>query len=70
MKRLDAHISSLDPALQEAPEVFDGVGMNVSMHIFNGMINDSVGILVLEPMVRLQSISEQFGSPVQHVAIP
>lgn len=40
MERFNAHISPLEPTLEQAPEVFNGVGVDVAAHIFNGMIND------------------------------
>lgn len=42
MERLDTHIGALDPALQEAPEVLNAVGMDIPAHVGFGVIDDLV----------------------------
>ncbi len=42
MERLDAHISSSDTALQEAPEVFESVGVNASVNVAFGVVDNLV----------------------------
>jgi hypothetical protein len=46
MKRFDTHIGSLDAALEQAPEVFKAVGMNTSIDIFEGMVDNLVLVLL------------------------
>src|ERR1043166_8526061 len=58
MKRLNAHIGSVQSALQEGPEVFDGVGMYVSIHVLDGVINDGMLIVVVESFVGPQFVRE------------
>ena len=47
MERLDADVGSFQSALEEAPEVFESVGVNLSVNVLFGMVND----LVLEPLM-------------------
>ena len=45
MERLNADVGSVKPALQEAPEVFESVGMDFPLYIGDRVIDDLVGIL-------------------------
>ena len=45
MERLDAEIGSVQTAFQEAPEILHGIGVDVPVHIFHGVIDD--GMLVV-----------------------
>jgi len=47
VKRLDADIGSLQTALDQTPEIFHTVGVNLSVNVFLGMVND----LVLETLL-------------------
>ena len=62
MERFHADISPLDPALEQAPEVFDGVGMHGAPHVFNGMIHDLMGILTPQSSVGHPGIGKQGGT--------
>src|SRR5437899_2720280 len=46
VKLFYAHISSLEPSLEQAPEVFEPVGVNLTVNVLFGMVND----LVLESL--------------------
>ena len=58
MERLNADIGALDPALEQTPEVFHCVGVDVSVHVFDRVINDGVLIIGVEPFVGFQFIAE------------
>ena len=45
MKRFDANIGSVDAALQEAPEVLKAIGVDVTIDVFDGVIDDLMGIV-------------------------
>lgn len=44
VERLDGNIGSPDRALQQRPEVFQPVGMDVPAHIGFGMVDDRVNV--------------------------
>ena len=44
MERLDTHVCSVDTTLQQAPKVFESVGVNASVDVFNGVVNNPVCI--------------------------
>jgi len=46
MELFHAHVGSLESALQETPEVFEAVGMNLPVNVFFRMVNH----LVLESL--------------------
>src|SRR5579863_828631 len=52
MERFDADVSSTQTAFQEAPEVFDSVGMDATVHVLFGMIDDIVDVLLAQSAVR------------------
>ena len=45
MEWFDAHIGSIDAALQETPKVFKAIGMNLPIHIFERVIYNLTGII-------------------------
>src|SRR5947199_2971050 len=57
MKRLDTDISAVKPALQQAPEVFEGIGVNRTINVGYSMIDDLVGVLAFQPFIRFQFIA-------------
>src|SRR5437667_11353071 len=57
MERLYAHIGSMQAALQEAPEVFHPVSMNVAVHVLNRVIDNSVIIVRIQSVVGLEFIA-------------
>lgn len=62
MEWFHADIGALDCPLQEAPEVFETVGVHLPLDIRFGMVNDFVDVIGLKPGVRRQIIGEDFGS--------
>src|SRR5207302_5716132 len=52
MKRLDAHIRTLDAALQQRPKVFQSVRVDMALSIALRMVNHLVNKLVIESRVR------------------
>ena len=55
---LDADVGSVQATLQETPEVFHSVGVNVSVHVFDRVIDDSVPVVGLKPVIGFQFIGE------------
>ena len=51
MKRLDTNVGSVDAALQQAPEVFKAVSVNLPVNVLLGMVNDLVGVLLSQSVV-------------------
>src|SRR5205823_9271541 len=56
------HIGALDAALEQAPEVFEGVGMDLSVNIGNGMVDDLMGVFALQSLVRDPRIGEEIAA--------
>src|SRR5208282_2516435 len=50
-----AHVGSLNSTLQEAPEVFESVGVNLPVYVFLGVVN----YLMLEILMLQALIGEQ-----------
>jgi hypothetical protein len=42
VERLDANVCSVQTALEQAPEIFHGIGMHVSVDVLNGVVNHLV----------------------------
>src|SRR5271165_3608978 len=59
MKWFDTNVASSDAALQETPEVFESVGVNLPINVFLGVVNDFVGIFLSQSIVGCQSIGVQ-----------
>jgi hypothetical protein len=59
VERLNADVGPLKLSLNETPEVFHRVRVNVAMRILDSMVNNRVPILGRKPVVRLQRITEQ-----------
>src|SRR6185437_16591947 len=57
MKRLYSNVGSTKAALQQRPEVFNGVGVNVAMHVVLKVIHDKVSEPVGEPVIVGELIS-------------
>ena len=45
MKRFDAHIRTVDTALQERPEVLKAVGVDTTIDILDGVIDNRMSVL-------------------------
>ena len=72
MKRFDAHIGSIDSTLQEAPEVFETIGMNLTVDVFDRVIDNLMGVLRAESTVGHEGIGIECGASfdmLPHVAL-
>jgi hypothetical protein len=56
MRRVNTHIGALKGPLQETPEILDIVGMNVTPHEFNRVVNGFMRVVGGKTEIRLQSI--------------
>jgi hypothetical protein len=57
MKGFHAHVGTFDSALQQAPEVFESVGVNLPVNVFLGMVNHMMlEILVFQSLIGKQRI--------------
>src|SRR5258705_250028 len=57
MERLNAHVGSFQGTLQETPEVFEPVGVDLSVHVCLGMVNDAVNVATLShPVIGAERI--------------
>lgn len=52
MKRFDGHVSTLQGALQERPEVLRAVGVNLPVNVRLRVIDDVVGVVGRESLIR------------------
>lgn len=52
VERLDADVCSLESSLQEAPEVFKGVGVDRATNVLHGMVDGLVDVVAVESLVR------------------
>lgn len=59
VERFDANIGSLETALQQAPVVFEAVGVHVPTHVFVGVVNHFVSELTIEVIIGRQLIGEK-----------
>jgi len=57
MERFDRNISTLDGALQEAPEVLAAIGVDFTVHVGFGVVNDVMGVVGVQPVVRQEEVS-------------
>jgi hypothetical protein len=57
MEGFNAHIGSAQAALQEAPEVFESVGVNLPVYIRYRMVDDLMSVLGLESVIRFQVVA-------------
>ena len=62
MERLHADVRAVQAAFQEAPEVLHRVGVDVAVHVLDGMVDDGVLVIVFKPIIGLQFVSENCGS--------
>ena len=61
MERLDADIGAFNGPLQEAPKVFDTIGVNPSAHVSVGVVNDFMSIANIKAGVRTVGVSVDDG---------
>jgi hypothetical protein len=57
MEGFNTHVGSMKAALQQAPEILHGVGMNRAVHVGYGVIDDLMSILRLESLIGFQVIA-------------
>src|SRR6266404_7006568 len=62
MKRLHTYISSTDAALEQAPEVFEPVRVDVPLGVTNRVINYVVRVITGKAIVGLESIGVNLGA--------
>lgn len=58
VERFHADVCAVQATLQEAPEVFHSVGMDVSVDVFNGVVDDGVLVVRLQSIVGQQFVTE------------
>jgi hypothetical protein len=56
MERFDAHISTVDAALQQRPEVFKAVGVDAPVDVLDSVIDDRMGILASQSLIGEKGI--------------
>lgn len=57
---LDADVGAVDRPLQEAPEVFESVSVDVPLSVGLGVVDDLVNVVALQATVRRKIIGEHF----------
>src|SRR5258707_4042263 len=57
MKRFNAHIGSIDAALQERPEVFDPVRVNLTVNILLSMVDHVMRVFILKFGIRRKGVT-------------
>src|SRR5271169_1781797 len=56
VERFHAHVGSLDSTLEQTPEVFESVGVNLSINVRLSMVNDLVGESGLQALIGHEGI--------------
>src|SRR5947207_11755511 len=56
MERLDTNVCAFDGSLQEAPKVFEPIGVDIAVHVFFSVVNNLVRVLRLQIIVGLQGV--------------
>src|SRR6266568_316603 len=59
MEWLYAHIGAVDSALQQAPEVFQPIGMDAAIHVLHGVIDNLMRVIALQSFVGKQCVGVQ-----------
>lgn len=59
MERFDANIGSANRALEQAPKVFDSIGMHVATDICFHVVDDVVGVFLIKTDIRGKLIGEK-----------
>jgi hypothetical protein len=62
MDRINADIGPLEGALQEAPKVFDVVGVDMITHEFDRMVNGFMGVVSRQAEIGFEGIRVDFGA--------
>jgi hypothetical protein len=61
LERLNAHIRSVDAALEKAPVVLQPVGVNLSIDIGDCVVNDLMDVFPVEPIIGPKGIGVECG---------
>ena len=62
VERLDRNVGAADRTLEQRPEVFEPVGVDLPARIRLGVINDVVGVFAREPFIGFECVGVDFGS--------
>src|SRR5271157_2146559 len=62
MERFDTHVSTMQAALQQRPEVLKAVGMYATIHILHSVVYDFVLELAIQTLVSAHLVSEKRGA--------
>src|SRR5438128_452165 len=62
MKRFDTDIGSVDTALQQRPEVFHAVGVNLAVNVSNRVVDHLMRVVTLKTAIGKQRIAVQRGT--------
>src|SRR5208282_5894800 len=68
MKRLYRNIGSAQAALEQRPEVFDSVGMNVLSHVTLKMVDDFVSKAIFQIGIASELVGVNFRAGFNHLA--
>src|ERR1035437_1193333 len=58
VERLNADVRAMQTALQETPEILHGVGVDVPIHVFDGVVDDGVLIIAFKTIIGFQFIAK------------
>src|SRR5579884_1783180 len=58
--RLHAHVGAANHPLEQRPEVLDTVRVDLAVYVSFGVVDDTVDVLRVEPLVGRQRIRHQF----------
>jgi len=61
VERFHADIGAFDAALQEAPEVFNPVSVNIPLHVLTGMVNDLMRVFPRQSVVAAMMVGVEHG---------
>ncbi len=60
--RLDTHIGSADTTLRETPEILKPVGMNLTINVGYGMIDDLVCVITSKTVIGSKRVAIECGT--------
>jgi hypothetical protein len=59
MERLDTDTGAVELPLYERPEILHRVGVDITVGVFHGMVDDLMPVIISQAIVRLQSVGKQ-----------
>src|ERR1700722_14225902 len=68
MERFNAHIGSANPSLQQAPEILKAIGMNLTVDIFDSVIDHLMSIIGCKAVVGQQEVGIERGASFDMLA--